>query len=290
MRRASRTAAVLTAFALGSLATVSAQGVPWRLVQSGDGTLYVIAEGVRHVVVPAVISDDELGAIAEGEPWGATFGASAPAGPPAPAPAPPVEAPGVSAEVVFTYVNPEERLLRFVAPIRNGFSRTVEGVTTRWEAIDATGAIVGTQTTRHTAIPAGGTLLYVGGAGSVNLTGVPAGVQLTVIEQGRLSDAPSRLFAVDSVELSNEGTSRRAREREFRVAANITTAAEAVQRSDVTISAILRDAAGNIVGASFERPDNVPETLPPATKFRTEVRFIETTGPAASAEVIAYAR
>lgn len=72
--------------------SVSAQEAPWRLVQSEDGTLYVIAGGNRHRIVPAPISGAELGAIAESQAWedgNMIVESAAPAVPPVPAPAVP---------------------------------------------------------------------------------------------------------------------------------------------------------------------------------------------------------
>ena len=53
------------------VSTVMAQVSPWQLVKTGDGTLYVIAEGVRHRIVPAIVSDAAIRAIPEAEPWDA---------------------------------------------------------------------------------------------------------------------------------------------------------------------------------------------------------------------------
>jgi hypothetical protein len=55
--------------ALLAIGTVAAQEAPWRLVQSSDGTLYVIAAGTRHRIVPAAVPDDVIAAIPEGEAW-----------------------------------------------------------------------------------------------------------------------------------------------------------------------------------------------------------------------------
>ena len=51
------------------VATVSAQVSPLQLVSAGDGTLFILANGVRHRIVPTVMSDAALGAIPEAEAW-----------------------------------------------------------------------------------------------------------------------------------------------------------------------------------------------------------------------------
>jgi hypothetical protein len=55
MRLSTSIAAVLAALSVGALA-VTAERAPWRLVQAGDGSLHVIADGVRHRIAPAPIA------------------------------------------------------------------------------------------------------------------------------------------------------------------------------------------------------------------------------------------
>ena len=52
LRLFSLTLAVL----LFATATVSAQAAPWRVVQAGDGTLYLLKDGMRSPLVPSPIS------------------------------------------------------------------------------------------------------------------------------------------------------------------------------------------------------------------------------------------
>ncbi len=74
---------LLAVFVVGS---VSAQAAAPRLVQSSDGTLYVIAGAVRHRIVPAPITDEELLAIAEAGAWeDGTLALGAPPAPSQPA-------------------------------------------------------------------------------------------------------------------------------------------------------------------------------------------------------------
>src|SRR5215207_5172872 len=63
-----------------------AQDAPWRLVQENDGTLYVIAGGTRHRIVPATLPGDIIAAIPEAEPGedGRIMVAPAPSGDPVP--------------------------------------------------------------------------------------------------------------------------------------------------------------------------------------------------------------
>jgi hypothetical protein len=79
--------------------TSLAQSAPGRLVQSSDGTLYVLKDGARFAVVGEPIDDEELGAFADGGTIGAAellpaAVAAAPAVPVVTNVAPPADAPG----------------------------------------------------------------------------------------------------------------------------------------------------------------------------------------------------
>src|SRR4051794_20322063 len=50
----------------GAAGGVAAQGVPIRIVQGSDGTLYVLKSGARFAIVSDSIEDDELEAYADG--------------------------------------------------------------------------------------------------------------------------------------------------------------------------------------------------------------------------------
>ena len=201
-----------------------------------------------------------------------------------PTPTPEMPAPGI--EVAFVNVDPESRVLRFAALIRNTSSKTIEGMRVRWDATDASGALVGSFTTGVPPIPAGAIHSYVGGAGSGLLTGVAQNVKLTVVEAGRLSDAPSPYFTVESVQLTREQYPIRGEQ--YQVSANVTTGGQLIRRADLVTGVVLKDAAGNIVGADFDRPTNLPELLPAGTKFRAEVRYIPVKAQPATAEVTSY--
>ena len=56
---------------VAALSTSAAHGLeaPWGLVQTGDGTLYVVAGGIRHRITPVTIPDDLIAAIPEGDAW-----------------------------------------------------------------------------------------------------------------------------------------------------------------------------------------------------------------------------
>jgi hypothetical protein len=194
--------------------------------------------------------------------------------------------PTITTEVVYLQVEPETRLMRFVALINNQSNRTVEGLRVRWDATDSSGAIVGSFTNTMPAIPAGTVYTYVGGAGAANITGVPDKVKLTVLDTGKLTDAPSGVFTVDSITLDPERFSLQGQQ--YRVGATLTIGPDRVERFKLKVAVVLRDGNGKIVGAHFTTPTNVPEVLEPGTKVRVELPFLSVTDQPISADVISH--
>ena len=78
----------------GAVGGAAAQGSAWRIVQSADGTLYLLAGGTRYAIVGDPIDDDELAEYADGDATGTAMllNVLRPASPPPvaerPAPAP----------------------------------------------------------------------------------------------------------------------------------------------------------------------------------------------------------
>jgi hypothetical protein len=76
------TRALIGLVTAGLLTTAaSAQELPWGLIQTSDGTLYVVAAGLRHRVVPAMAPDEIVATIPEGAAWEGGVLADAPAVP-----------------------------------------------------------------------------------------------------------------------------------------------------------------------------------------------------------------
>jgi len=60
---------LLSAFLLVAIpAAASAQSTPWRVVQASDGSLYLLKDGARSLILPALITDEDLSAIPELDP------------------------------------------------------------------------------------------------------------------------------------------------------------------------------------------------------------------------------
>lgn len=196
------------------------------------------------------------------------------------------DAPDVTADLVFTQVYPHGDVIRFLAYIRNPHDYTVAGVRTRWEAYAADGSIVGSRTKTQPPILGGISMPYVGGAGSLNLTGKPVAVAVYLESPGQRTDALPRIFPIEGVSI---GPAYKAlsTKNEYRLGATITTDSETVGRDDVVTSLILRGADGQIVGADFLSVEKAPDVLAPLARIRVE-EVVTTVAPASSAEVFAY--
>lgn len=194
------------------------------------------------------------------------------------------EPPSPQVEVAWFYSS-EEPLLRFVALIRNPAAQTLMGVRTEWVAYDDAGSIVGSFEGLRPPIPARATVPYAGGAGGINLTGVPARVEVRIVDTGRYTADEAQTFQVRGVRLAPEEFSEEA---EFQVRARVTTGPDEVRSSAISLVVVLRNANGEIVGGDFADPENLPDRIAPRTTFNIEVGFIRTTARPTRAEVIAY--
>jgi hypothetical protein len=66
-------AGLVLAVTAAATAVSVAQPAPWRIVQSGDGSLYLLAAGQRFSLEPDPIGDDELAAFADGGDLGSSL-------------------------------------------------------------------------------------------------------------------------------------------------------------------------------------------------------------------------
>jgi len=66
-------AGVVFGLLVGLVASVAAQGAPWRIVHSSDGTLYVLKDGARFAIVGEEIDDEDLAAYPDGDAIGSTL-------------------------------------------------------------------------------------------------------------------------------------------------------------------------------------------------------------------------
>ena len=75
---------------------------------------------------------------------------------------------------------------------------------------------------------------------------------------------------------------------DYTVTIAVTTGAADEKLSDVNVAAVVRDAAGTIVGATNEQPTNLPQVLPAGSKFKAVVRVASVKGTPATAEGLTY--
>jgi hypothetical protein len=197
---------------------------------------------------------------------------------------------GASAEVVATVVDSFARTVQFVAYIRHSHDYTVEGITTRWEAYDATGAAVvtGSRPLKQPPILAGMAFPYVDG-NAIPPGAEPTTVRVFVEDAGLRTDRLPRIFPVDSVEVTEDPAWQFGLRRHL-VVATLTTDGEPVRRRAVVAQFILKDANGAVVGGAFTRPDNWAEIIEPDSRVQVHNEFVMATARAESVEVVAYAR
>lgn len=166
-----------------------------------------------------------------------------------------------TAEVVFTFFN-DDPFFRFAVEIKNPADQARVGMRTTWKVLDSNGVIVGTlEDTERPAIPAGGSIWYVGGAGAANLTGTPASVEFEITDPGTLTDSvpPSSVVAENpTFERSTFDFYDGARSYD---ASFVIAATADVTTDDIGTVVLLRDAAGNIVAADWADTNAVPSTL-----------------------------
>lgn len=170
-------------------------------------------------------------------------------------------------------------LFRMVAFINNPGPKTLEGVQVEWVAYDAGGSIIGSYKATEPNVPAGGSIPYVGGAGGANLSGVPARADVRVTDPGHFIDATTTTYGVSDTQLKLESKNQ------YNVKAKVRTGSTEVLSKDLIADLVMKDKAGKVVGGDFWFPERLPERLPPGTAFAIEFAFVQTTAPAASAEV-----
>lgn len=124
---------------------------------------------------------------------------------------------------------------------------------------------------------------YVGGAGAAFLTGYPVKVDLAFTSKGRFGSDVKPRPTVDGIALAKEKYA----ERQYTVAATVTTTDEEANPADITLALVLRDAQGKVVGADYGTADKAPPSLRAGSKIRVEVPFVEVSGVPTTAELTA---
>jgi len=198
----------------------------------------------------------------------------------------------ISAEVVWFWGNEGARVFRAVVVLTNTDTQDREGIVTRWEAYDPTGALVGGRTQAQPRLQAGQSWTYVAGAGSLLLSGTPARATVTVVDHGRVVHTPDDVAQIEDIQVTREPVSIHGRgHTDYTVSARVTTSHIPTPRENFGVNVVLRDTAIAIVGAGFATiPRTLPDVLPPATAIRVETRVTVPSGTPAGVEMTAYRR
>lgn len=163
-------------------------------------------------------------------------------------------------------------LVRFASTISNPGVYPVTGAAVTWTAYNSANAIVGSHVHDSYAIPALSSITYVGGAGSVNLSGAPARVAVAVTNPGHYMKTVPATLPVTTVALANSttgGSPFYADATSYTVTGNVTVEGpKPVASADLDISITLLNSAGAVVGADFwDTTTQLPSTLNPGTKI-----------------------
>ncbi len=167
---------------------------------------------------------------------------------------------GCKTEVLWTGVDEEYNVLRFVVKISNDNDYVMRDVTTEWIAYDKNDAIVGSHDAIQSDIPANGYIYYVGGAGRANLSGTPVRVEIRVTTDGILTNREMPQITVSNVQIISRGWGG------YDVTADCVTDSE-IMTANLNGQIIVKDADGQIIDAEFWSADNLPDTIPADGKF-----------------------
>jgi hypothetical protein len=190
-----------------------------------------------------------------------------------------------SIEVTYFSVDPDFDVMRFVAEITNNANEPLVGLRTEWIAYDANDVILGNRIKEQPAIPAGATFAYVGGAGSANLTGTPARVEVTVVDAGDLDpEAASPLLQVADVTVNPNPVLGGFED----ATSTVTAPPEGVRKDELAPSLIIRDAEGSITEADFIGDILGPDVFPGGSKFSVRFSLFDYEGPADEVEIQVY--
>ena len=188
---------------------------------------------------------------------------------------------GCKTEVVWTGVDEEYTVLRFVVKISNDNDYVMRDVTTEWIAYDKNDAIVGSHDAAQADIPANGYIYYVGGAGSANLSGTPVRVEMRVTTDGILTNREMPQITVSNIQIINRGWGG------FDVTADCVTDSD-IMTANLDGQIIVKDAEGQIIDAEFWSADNLPDSIPTDGKFVLSEYFYDLPAVPTEAEVNMY--
>lgn len=267
-----------------SLTAVWAQASPPQLYQVSDGSLWVVADGMKHRITPQAVADERLAGVPEGAAW-----ADGLINPPAAAAAPPAGVPAnFGAEIIYSDVrsllSSNDLYSQFATRVTNGTGTTIEGARLRWDALDGSGVIVGSKSAAMPRIGPGVTFIHVAGMG---VTAQPSTLSLAIENAGKPSEKPGAQLQVDSVEWGQQPNS--SRDPSYRVSFNLTNGPETASSYDLSYAIVLRDSGGAVVGVREQGyVTGTPDSLPPGSRMKQTQEYIKAKGTPAAVEVYAW--
>ncbi len=184
-------------------------------------------------------------------------------------------------EVLWVGVDKENTVLRFVVKLSNPNDYILKGINLEWTAYDVDGAAVGNHSRSQPDIPANDCVYYVGGAGSANLSGIPANVDVKLTTEGLLTNRASPQISVSNVNIKDNGFSW------YTVSAECVTDSE-INTENLDGQVIVKDANGQIIDADFWNAENLPTSLDANGKFKVANDYFDLPSFPKSAEVCIY--
>lgn len=185
------------------------------------------------------------------------------------------------ANVVWFSVDEDATVLRFLVEFNNPNPYPLRGVTTEWTAYDKNDAIVGSYDGTQPDLPANGSAFYVGGAGSANLSGTPARVEVKITYDGLLTNRDLPQITVSNAQIKNNGFGW------FTASADCITNAD-IQTVDLDGQFIIKDADGQVIDADFWSADNLPDSIDANGRFTVSEDFFDLPTKPETVEVYMY--
>jgi hypothetical protein len=203
--------------------------------------------------------------------------------------------PALTSEIAW-FVNKPRSYISFVAFIQNHSDQSREGVQVNWDALDAAGNEVRTQTATLPIIAARSTYAYLSGdgRGNINQPEPPvmraASVRLTIVDEGAPTEAQPHILPSYNVTLDKSPLPRDPILDQgflgYRVQAVWNAGSEPLPWKCVRETVLLQDEQGNIVGAKDWRYFADSSTQADGTyKLHVFFNTIDAIAPSASAVV-----
>ncbi len=170
-------------------------------------------------------------------------------------------------------------LMRVVATVSNPGLEPINGVKMSWNALNASGALVGSYGSTIPTINALSSWTYVGGAGSAYLNGMPASATVVVAENGSYVTQMGTPYVADSVQFAVSQYGIYTGATDYTVTGDITIGANQIPSSSLDAAIVLTNGAGQVVGADIDVTQNLPAVLTPGLRIAIQDHVPATSMP-----------